>query len=110
MDNFDLLSSQESFIEESGDILIESSDIDQFQESSSDESLIETGQDGSDASSIEYEAISLILTDIYSETVELHKCVDTTNSLLICLIFFTVTQWVVSKIKGAVERMLNWRI
>ena len=51
-----------------------------------------------------------VLDDIHSEVVTLNEGLITCNGLLLALLFFTVAQWVVSKVKGSVERMLNWKI
>lgn len=56
------------------------------------------------------EPIVSVLDEIHSEVVTLNDAFITCNGLLLALLFFTVAQWVVSKVKGSVERMLNWKI
>lgn len=110
MENLDLLSSEDFTSEESVSEDLLSSESSDFVESPSDESLMESGPDGSALVNVDLEPISLVLTDTYTSVELLREELNTTNSLLLCLIFFIVAQWILSKVKGAVERMIQWKI
>lgn len=110
MDNLDLLSSEDSISDEPASEDFPSDESSDIVESSSDVSAMESGPDGSAVVNVDLEPISLVLTDTYSSVELLCDALNITNSLLLCLIFFTVAQWVLSKVKGAVERMLQWKI
>lgn len=70
----------------------------------------ESSSSGSVSPSIDLEPVTLVLSDCYDELVAVHEALDAVNSVLLCMIFFMVAQWVLSKVKGAVERMLQWKI
>ena len=119
MESLDVLSSGELLPLESSENIEES--VSEFDASSESESVSETDvaseeeaalvsdQVGADPA-VDLESIVLVLEDIHSEVVILNEAVITCNGLLLALLFFTVAQWVVSKVKGSVERMLNWKI
>lgn len=115
MDNLDVLSSGESIspdpsenIDESvfeSDAAFESDVASESDAASGEEPALASDQVGADL-----EPIVSVLDEIQSEVVTVNEALITCNGLLLALLFFMVAQWVVSKVKGSVERMLNWKI
>lgn len=91
------------------DAASESEALSESDAASEEEAALVSDQVGADPA-VDLEPIVLVLEEIYSEVVTLNEAVITCNGLLLALLFFTVAQWVVSKVKGSVERMLNWKI
>ena len=115
MESLDVLSSGELLPPDSSEIIDESvlesdaaSESEAVSESdvtSEEEAALVSDQVGADL-----EPIVSVLDEIHSEVVTLNEAFITCNGLLLALLFFTVAQWVVSKVKGSVERMLKWKI
>lgn len=119
MESLDVLSSGEllpsdpsenidEFVLES-DAASESEVLSESDAASEEESALSSDQVVANPS-VDLEPIVLVLEDIHTEVVSLNEALITCNGLLLALLFFTVAQWVVSKVKGSVERMLNWKI
>lgn len=105
----------EEFVPESdaaseSDVVSESDVASESDAASQEEAALASDQAGADPAAADLEPIVLVLEDIHTEVVTLNEALTTCNGLLLALLFFTVAQWVVSKIKGSVERMLNWKI
>ena len=115
MDSLHVLTPGESISPDPSEYIDES--VLEFDASSESEALSESDAASeeeaalvSDQVGADLEPIVSVLDEIHSEVVTLNDALITCNGLLLALLFFTVAQWVVSKVKGSVERMLNWKI
>lgn len=120
MESLEVLTSGEQLPPESSENIVESvSESDAASESeaasesdaaSQEEAAFVSDQAGADPTAADLEPIALALEEIQTEVVTINEALTTCNSLLLALLFFTIAQWVVSKLKGSVERMLQWKI
>lgn len=109
-ENIDESFSESEVMFESEVVSESDADASSVAESLPEEASSETLETGSQSPSVDLEPVTLVLSDCYDELVAVHEALDAVNSVLLCMIFFMVAQWVLSKVKGAVERMLQWKI
>lgn len=112
MESLEVLSSEELLFPESSDVLFESPpESDAASESDVlSESDAASQEVGADPSALDQDQLAVSLDEIHTELLTVNESLSTCNGLLLALLFFTVAQWVVSKVKGSVERMLQWKI
>ena len=118
MESLEILSSEELLFPESSEVLSESlpesdaaSESDAAPESDAlSESDAASQEVVADPAVLDQDQLSVSLDEIHTELLTVNESLSTCNGLLLALLFFTVAQWVVSKVKGSVERMLLWKI
>lgn len=112
MESLEVLSSGELLLSESSEVLSES--LPESDAASESDALSESdaaSQDvGADPVAVDQEQLFVSLDEIHTELLTVNESLTSCNGLLLALLFFTVAQWVVSKVKGSVERMLQWKI
>lgn len=112
MESLEILSSEELLLPESSEVLSES--LPESDAASESDVLSESDAASQDVGvhpvAVDQEQLSVSLDEIHTELLTVNESLSTCNGLLLALLFFTVAQWVVSKVKGSVERMLQWKI
>ena len=112
MESLEILSSDVLLLPESSEVLPES--LPESDAASESDALSEpdaaSQEVGADPVVLDQDQLAVSLDEIHTELLTVNESLSTCNGLLLALLFFTVAQWVVSKVKGSVERMLQWKI